>query len=155
MTNIETSKKEYLQPLYSKSLLKKRLSRLGAVQCLYALACQESHDINTALDDVLGIYKAEPQDHNTNDVLLVKLARGADQHREVLIAKLEPLLAKNWRFARLAIVVQCLLLTAAYEICFLQDAERAVLINEYIEIAKMMNHSGEATFINSVLDKIL
>jgi len=79
---------------------------------------------------------------------------GATSHMVELEQKIQLYLTEDWRFLRLGKVIQAILLIAAYEIMFTKDLSPSIIINEYLEVAKLLNHEGEVGFINSVLDNI-
>ena len=57
-------------------------------------------------------------------------------------------------WARVDRLVRAILLAGAYELIHRKDVPPRVAINEYVEIAHAFYDKGEATFINSVLDRV-
>jgi transcription antitermination protein NusB len=63
--------------------------------------------------------------------------------------------ARNWDFARLALIDRNLLRLAAYEIRHCPDVPPAVAIDEALEICRVFGGGGESTaFLNGILDQI-
>ncbi len=63
-------------------------------------------------------------------------------------------LSSNWRWDRMAKVVQAILRAAVFEIIYYPTLELGIIIQDYLEISKSFDHYDELGFINSVLDKI-
>lgn len=144
--------------VYSKKIIGKRLARVMAVQCLYSINIEHAEDnidnmiynlIKTDYSDIGGTTLS-----SLDEAHLIQLARGTFKNQPQLVLGLQNFLAENWKFNRLPKLVQAILLVGAYELKFLDKAEAAVIINEYLEIAKLFNHVGEVGFINSVLDRV-
>lgn len=139
---------------YSK---KRRLARVMAVQTIYTLMLNPSdvQDINQAIFNTFRIHdKKRIKHHISDEAYLINLIKGCHKNMSQLDIEIGKYLAKDWRLERIGKVVQSILRLAAFEIIHSTDVDRAIAINEYIEIAKYFNHDGEAGFINSVLDKI-
>jgi len=61
-------------------------------------------------------------------------------------------LVSSWSSERLDKVVYCVLIIAAYELKHVLETNPAIVINEYIEIAKSFNQNS--AFVNGILDEI-
>ncbi len=72
----------------------------------------------------------------------------------MLIELIQPKLAVGWRFERLAKVIQSILLVAVDEMRHSPKEEKAIIISDFLEVAKILSHDGETGFLNSVLDKV-
>jgi transcription antitermination factor NusB len=143
--------------IYSKKILQKRLARLIAVQALYA-QFQTGDDIDQVIFGLLTNNDSDaekPQVDKANEALLVKLARGTYRKLPELKTIASGLMAENWRFERLPLLIQAILVTGIFEIRVLQTADLPILINEYLEIAKFFNHEAEVGFVNTVLEKCI
>lgn len=141
----------------SRKNLEKRSARILAVQCYYSI--QQDHAYEKTIDekilDIIKIYTEEMPESKlskTDESKLIILVRETFANKADLIEEISKYLAENWRFDRLPKVVQAILLIGAMEIK--EGVDKKVVINESVEIAKMFNHSGEAGFVNSVLDKL-
>ncbi len=61
--------------------------------------------------------------------------------------------ATNWKLERMSVIDRNLLRMAAYEIQNVSDSDKAMVIDEAIELAKQYSSSDSTSFINGVLDK--
>ncbi|MCE2993135.1 MAG: transcription antitermination factor NusB [Candidatus Jidaibacter sp.] len=143
----------------SKKILKKRAARVLAVQCIYAVII-DTISGSSVDDKILGIielYSNELEDSRlsrADQTFLINLVRKTFEYKDTLQGNISQYLAKEWRFERLANVVQSILLAAACELFLDRDTDKEVIINEYLEIAKIFSHAGEVGFLNQVLDQI-
>ncbi|MDA8401769.1 MAG: transcription antitermination factor NusB [Deltaproteobacteria bacterium] len=62
------------------------------------------------------------------------------------------MLAKNWTIERMSRVDRNLLRLSIYEILFIPETPKNVVINEAIEIAKKFGNDESPAFINGILD---
>ena len=134
--------------------LGRRQARVLAVQCLYniALTPENVKPADKIIADILSYGVAEEQELDQNYFL--NLINNACKNIATLHKVIQKYLSNGWTINRLAEPIQAILALAAYEIIYNFDVQIKVLINEYIEIAKIFNHQGEAGFVNSILDKI-
>ncbi len=149
--------KSITKPLFSKKFQEKRAARVLAIQAMYAFQNHEGSNLDQIIYDLIKDSKAQEilnKLSQSDEKLIIKLARGTNDNVEILVQKISPHLSKEWRFERLGKVIQVILLVAAYEMMLDHEVDRPIIINEYIEIAKMFNHDGEAGFVNSVLDGV-
>lgn len=80
------------------------------------------------------------------------LCQQLELFKSAIRAELGPLL-RGWRWERLALVDQAILLLAALEMKYLRPPiSYKVVIDEYVEIAKTVGHEESFSFINGVLD---
>ena len=66
-------------------------------------------------------------------------------------------LAHNWTIKRLPALVLSILRAGIGDIIngvLLKNLKTSILINDYLQITKSLNHFSELSFINSVLDAI-
>ncbi len=87
-----------------------------------------------------------------NDYFFRSIFNNAINNRAFLIEKINSQLS-DWRFERLGYVEQAILLLALTEL-FTADSDRAVIINEAVELAKTYGEENSYVLINGVLDKI-
>ena len=85
-----------------------------------------------------------------NKKYLETVIRGVDKNREILNAKISPLL-KGWTIERISKVNLSLLQLAFYEIDFIDDIPLKVSANEAVQLAKKYGGSESGSFINGVL----
>lgn len=76
------------------------------------------------------------------------LARKADVEKAVATH------APEWPLDRMDPISRCTLLVGAYELLFANDAPKAVVMNEAIEIAKEYGTTESGKFVNGVLNAI-
>lgn len=145
---------------YSKeNFLKRRIARLMAVQSLYStmLTPEKEANIDKAIYDIIKLYENNKITSNytqRDESYLINIARGAYQNKEQIDELIQQYLDEKWKVSRLGKVILSILRAAIYELQKAINLDAAIIINEYLEITKYLNHSGEVGFINSVLDKI-
>lgn len=61
----------------------------------------------------------------------------------------------NWKFERLNLLIQAILLSSYTEREILSSADKKVIINEYVELAKKYGDASDYRLVNAVLDKVL
>jgi N utilization substance protein B len=113
---------------------------------------RQAKSIETVLHEAISNVSA---DITVDQKYVANIVMGIDSTKTILEEKLQKYLSEEWKFSRLGKVVQALLLSACYEIIFTKDLPAPIIINEYLEIAKLLNHEGEVGFINNVLDSIV
>ena len=130
---------------------------MGAVQALYQLETEPvdpstvitqfiSHRFGNSIDGVT--YESPDLD------LFRSLVEGAQANRETIDPEIDAILQKGWRIGRLEAVVRALLRVATFELSFDPLTPNAVIINEYVEIAKAFYAVGEVSFVNACLDNL-
>lgn len=145
--------------IYSKRIIAKRAARVVAVQSVYSITQDDQTDksVDEKIADILEIYQGEmsfSKLSRANHSYLIKLVRGVFKEQEFLTSQASKYLASGWKFERLPAVIQAILLTGICELYLDKSIEKEIVINEYLEICKIFSHSGEAGFVNSVLDKV-
>jgi len=83
----------------------------------------------------------------------MSLFNGVLSHLEEIDEKINSHLSKDWDFDRLDNVDKAILRLGVYEILY-TDLPYQVVINESIEIAKLLSTQQATRFINGMLDKI-
>ncbi len=63
--------------------------------------------------------------------------------------------ADNWRLSRMAVVDRNIIRMSIYELKYVADTPKLVIIDEAIEIAKKFGTEKSSRFINGILDGIL
>ena len=91
--------------------------------------------------------------NNEIDGYLYSLTIGTIQHKDEYIQKISQLLRSDWSFDRLSMLEQSILLISFQEI-LVNEAPRAVVINEAITLAKNYCDDNSYKLINGVLDKL-
>jgi N utilization substance protein B len=83
-----------------------------------------------------------------------ELFRGFCAERAAIDAAVDTRL-ENWSIARLAVIDRALLRLGAYELLNCPDTPPKVVINEYIELAKIFGSEAKTTkLVNGVLDRL-
>jgi len=133
-------------------------ARLAAVQSLYQLALDpeatgvgvvdefRAHRLGKELEGAL--YHAADEDFFRDIVV------GVGERRDELDALIRAHLAKNWRFERLETLICAILRAGAYELAARPDVPTAVVVNEYVDVAKAFYGGDEPGFVNGLLDAI-
>lgn len=127
---------------------KRREGREAAVQFLFA------HDLH-------GEHTPEEQEafwtvHNAKNSVRTyaeSLIHGVLANTAEIDALIEPVL-ENFRMQRLAVVDLNVLRMAVYELVYLPEVPAPVVINEAIEIAKVLGAGESGSFVNGILHKI-
>lgn len=123
----------------------RRQQRIKIVISIYQYLLTQK-DIDDILDENLDI------DDKESISFIVSNTIETLNHLDELQEKISPLLV-DWQFERLGYIEQAILLYGAYEIGEGQ-IDKAVIINEAVEIAKIYCDDDAPAFINGVLDKI-
>lgn len=134
-------------------------SRIYIVQSLYAIKYFEHDqisDISSSLKEMEEIFYSH--DHDEQDFTkeinqLINIVMLEEQ----INSTIQNHLSTKWHINRLPIVILSILKAAVYEIISssLSQQDRAILIADYLEIAKIFNHYQELGFINAILDNII
>lgn len=134
----------------------RRAARLGAVQALYQM---EMSGASTA--DVLDDFRAgklpRPTEASLNDLegdldLFRTLVEQAVERQLTLDRAIARHLSKGWKLERLDAVARAILRAGAAELEQRRDIPTAVVIDEYVEIAKSFFDGPEPGFVNATLD---
>ncbi|NLA79042.1 MAG: transcription antitermination protein NusB [Erysipelothrix sp.] len=134
--------------------MKRRKQRLTAIVCFY-IYLFKNRDIMDILNDFNDVFIANQPD---GDFLMVDEATQfmmveAIAAKDLIIAKINSLLKTGWVFDRLNLVEQAILFMAISELVYEVD-ERAIIINEAVEIAKIYGDQDSYKMINAILDQV-
>lgn len=99
------------------------------------------------------IENQKDRDFRMVDELTKTMMVDAVDSKEVIIHKINQLLKKDWTFDRLDLVEQAILFMAISELVYEID-ERAIIINEAVEIAKIYAGEDSYKMINGLLDNL-
>ena len=137
-------------------------ARLAAVQALYQQHMEgtamarlldefHQHRLGRTIDDE-DFDEAEYADAEVTffDDVVRGVAARRDEIDEVLTGKL----ASGWSIARLDKTMLQILRAGIYELLARHDIPAAVVINEYVEVAKAFFDDGQAKFVNGILDAV-
>ncbi|QGZ95287.1 transcription antitermination factor NusB [Terricaulis silvestris] len=134
----------------------RRAARLGAVQALYQMEVSGASTADVIADFVAGKLPRETEATYTEsegDLELFKvLIEKAVERQATLDRAIARHLSKGWRLDRLDAVARAILRAGAAELEQQRDTPTAVVINEYVDIAKSFFEGPEPGFINAALD---
>jgi len=136
---------------------KRRASREGALQLLYALDIDGEFDSMSADNFTPAatqqlIWVTSDSESSVRDLVYL-LMQGVFQNLDTIDSFIEKA-SDNWTVKRLSIIDRNILRIAMYEMAFVKDIPPRVAINEAIEIAKLYGAENSPKFINGVLDRI-
>ncbi|CAM2822484.1 transcription antitermination factor NusB [Helicobacter burdigaliensis] len=122
-------------------------AREAVVQLLYAYG-SGNEEIGKFFDEILEEQKIK----NAQKEFARGLFMGVIENLESLDTKIAQQL-KSWDFTKIGDMERAILRLGAYEIVYAKQ-DRAIVINEAIEIAKNFGTENSKKFINGVLDGI-
>lgn len=133
----------------------RRRAREQSLQFLYQIELKyDSFDLNN-LDHELKEFWSNRDKPVGNDILefsnLINV--GTMENRE----SIDNLISKysaNWKIGRISKIDKQILRMAIFELIYLHDIPKSVVINEAIEIAKKYGSEESSSFINGILDRI-
>lgn len=133
-------------------------ARLAAVQAHYQLLMASEPNLKLViqeyLDHRLGAEIEGEQFVEADGDLFTDILKGSWERREEWRTIIEPFLSKEWSFDRLDKILTAILFAGCYELSARIDVPTAVVINEYVDVTHGFYDRAEASFINSVLDKV-
>jgi transcription antitermination protein NusB len=133
----------------------RRAARLAAVQGLYQMetaADTPAQVMTDAMDGRLPRLEDEAFDGEIDLDLMRRLLTVAVENQEALDTTIARSLSENWRLERLDAVARAILRAGAAELWARRDVPTAVVIDEYVEIAKAYFDAPQPGFINAALD---
>lgn len=147
------------QPARSKA---RSAARLAAVQALY-----QQHMEGTALARLLDEFHQHRLGRTIDDEdfdeaeyadaevpFFDDVVRGVDARKDEIDAAVAGKLASGWSLTRLDKTMLQILRAGTYELLARADVPAAVVINEYVEVAKAFFDDGQAKFVNGILDAV-
>lgn len=140
------------------TLSRQRRSRVAIVQSLYQVIFMENSNLESVIDNIRDFYliflPEKKVDRSLNLDFISLQINYVTKHREDIIQSVVKYLKGNWNFAEISEHLQMILLAAVGELSSNLETDAAIIINEYIEIAKLFEDNKKAKFINGVLEKI-
>lgn len=137
-------------------------ARLAAVQALY-----QQHMEGTALARLLDEFHQhrlgrtiddddfDEAEYADADILFFDdVVRGVAARRDEIDGVVAGKLAAGWSVTRLDKAMLQVLRAGTYELLARRDIPAAVVINEYVEVAKAFFDDGQAKFVNGILDAV-
>ena len=134
-------------------------ARLAAVQALYQMAtCGDQAVLDSVLEEFTSHRLGATVDghlyHDADPELFCAIVRGAWTNRDILDQHISRSLNKNWVFDRLEIIMLAILRAGGFELSSHISTPKAVIINEYVDVAHAFYGRKEANFVNAMLDSI-
>lgn len=131
-------------------------ARLGAVQALYQMEVSGASTADVIADFVAGKLPRETEASYTDtegdlDLFKAVIESAVDRQR-TLDRAIARHLSKGWRLERIDAVARAILRAGAAELEQRADIPVAVVINEYVDIAKSFFDGPEPGFVNATLD---
>ncbi|MFT9819286.1 transcription antitermination factor NusB [Lysinibacillus sp. NPDC056185] len=122
--------------------MKRHEAREKALQVLFQL-----DNTDLTVEEAMGHIKGQP-----TNVFYEKIVTGTVEHLEEIDATIEQHLEK-WSLARLPKIERTVLRLAVYEILYMPETPKRVVLNEAIELCKTFGDDGSSKFVNGVLSK--
>jgi len=136
---------------------RRQAARLAAVQALYQWQEGEAEPA-AIIDQFLNVRTGEVGEagmrRDADKPLFRDVVEVTASHKDELEKIVSGALAENWTWARIDRLVRAILLAGTYELMHRRDVPPRVAINEYVEIAHSFYDQREASFVNSVLDRV-
>ncbi len=132
----------------------RRKQRVNAIIALYQVFLL-NRDIEEVFDDMDFILsEGEPafMPFSNLEEPVKTMLIDAYEHQDIVINKINEHLSE-WDFCRLGVMEQAILFLAVSEMVY-ETAQRAVIINEAVDIAKLYCDDDAFRLINGVLDKL-
>jgi N utilization substance protein B len=144
-------------PSARKPVNKRGAARLAAVQALYQMDLAGSGVLEVAAEyeafrlgkEVDGaVYReADPQWFRA-------ILSGVVENQKIVDPVIHQALTDDWPLSRLDSTLRAILRAGVYEIMKREDVPVAVIVSEYVEIAKAFYGEDEPRLVNAVLDRV-
>jgi len=142
----------------SADIAARRSARLGAVQALYQMEVSGASTADVIADFVAGKLPRETEATYTESEgdldLFTVLVEKAVERQATLDRAIARHLSKGWRLERIDAVARAILRAGAAELEQRRDVPKAVVLDEYVEIAKSFFDGPEPGFINAALEAV-
>lgn len=146
------------------SLMRKRAARLAAAQALYARGLSEKHaSAQTLIDHITRSWRESKESQaqdlpfatQPDNALLTKLVETAlAQSAEIELA-IDALVLPGWKKARMSLPLLSTLRAFAAEVLYFPDKSRAMLVEEYTEIAAQLVTDEELSYAHKGFNLLL
>lgn len=137
----------------------KSAARIMAVQALYRSDFEENlgSDAKAIIEKIKKIYKGDKDlkiAKDSDNKLLDKIIEGVVTNLAIIDEEIKTHLSKGWEMERLGPVMRSILRAGIFEIMFIKDLPKKVIISEYVKLAEEFLSSEEPKFANAILDNI-
>jgi N utilization substance protein B len=136
---------------------KRGAARLAAVQALYQMDLSGSGVLETAAEyesfrlgkelDGQFYREADPQWFRA-------ILAGVVEHQKAIDPVIRSSLTEDWPLSRLDTTLRAILRAGVYELMLRKDVPVAVIVSEYLDIAKAFYEEDEPKLVNAVLDRV-
>ncbi len=140
---------------YKRKAPGKHNARLAAVQALYQMEITK-RGAGGVIEEFLQ-ERLQPEHLDGSDVDLTfftKLVETLVQHQSNIDQAIRDHLSGSWRLSRVDATLRAILRCGTCELLVMTDTPIAVVIDEYVEIAKSFFDAKESGFVNATLDAI-
>ncbi len=133
-------------------------ARLAAVQAIYQLEMTDA-TTGSVIDEFvghrLGLADVEAsRGTKANETLFKELVRGVEIRSDEVRRVVEPLLANDWTYDRLDVILRCILRLGTFEMLSRVEIPAKVIIGEYVGLADAFFSGSEPGVVNSILDRV-
>lgn len=139
---------------------RRRAARFAAIQALYQIELAGEHAETVVgeftrhrLQVLLEPFTPDNRQPPVDIAWFRLVVLGAWAARADLDAMLERCLAEGWTLARCGYFLRATLRAGAFELAQRADVPLAVVISEYVEVAKLFLDGTEPGFVHAVLDR--
>jgi transcription antitermination protein NusB len=132
----------------------RRKQRVNAMLALYQvfLLHKDIEDVFEDIDYILNEGEPAFLPFSKVDEPIKTMLIDAYEHQDIVIGKINEHLA-DWDFVRLGVLEQAILFLAVSEMVY-ETADRAIIINEAVDMAKQYCDEDAFKLVNGVLDKL-
>jgi len=146
------------------SLMRKRASRLAAVQAMYSEALIEKTTLPGLLANQLLASWADSRTNDTDDLphgsqpeaaLLNTLIAAAQENHVAIATAIETNILPNWSKQRMSLPLLAVLQVFAAEVIVAPNRSRATLVDEYTEVAAQLVTDEELAYAHKAFNLLL
>ena len=106
------------------------------------------------MEFALDFYKSKYDIGKLNEKILVAIVDNVQENLSDIDKIIGANILKSWSIDRLSKVIIAILRCGICELLILHNSYKAILINDYLQIAKSLGHDAEKGFINKILDQV-
>ncbi len=144
--------------------MSKRLARLVAVQVLYQASYKEEPLdvlITRARDEIMSMLNETEDDESEYTIrekpdmeILTGIVKGVVENEEPLNEMLTGALTNKSSASRMEKLFKAIFLAGVYELLHHKNIDAAIIINDYVDVAKAFFSGKESGLVNAVLDRL-
>ena len=133
-------------------------TRFAAVQALFSLDSNPGIDPTSLIEDFIAERSGDNIDGfqlgRLNRTLFKSIVKNTWEQRQDLDDMLQGVLPEGWMCEKMDAVFRAICRTGLYELSDTREPKVAVIINEYVEIAKDFFEGKEPGLVNALLDNL-